>query len=536
MIRLFIFNNASRAAGYGIGTYIRQLSGAMSSIPGTDVAFVEMYSDEEEFRIIEDSVGRSHMVIPRPESKMEDEPYCRSVFYLLARHIEANDGDRLIFQFNYFQHLPIALLLKGRYPGCRIVFTVHYLGWCFALNGNIRRFKEILEKDKDDHEEKDAGIIRSFHSEQMFLHLADLVIVLSRRTLELLEETYNVSGDKIRLIYNGSGNSLGKSVPESGRTPKNVVFVGRLDRIKGLGYLIGAFERVADRHPDVMLLITGEGDFEPYLEKSRKIHSRVSFLGKMDGDGLESLYEGAYIGVMPSFHEQCSYTAIEMMRHGIPIIGTDSTGLSEMLDATPQSRVHIDEESFSEGQFIEDLAERLDMLLTDRDLHDGISLILRARYLEMYTADKMAAESRLAMAGSMEKPESICSDYLQHMDRTMIQLIAGSPDISVDFFGMSGIGVYLWWRALCTAGNDPVRHALLMEHLIYFIDWLDEASQTENLPDEMAATLQSMEEHGFYRTAVRRMLSRCSISDAGMKMPDAGIITKNALRICNCRI
>ena len=45
MINIFIFNNASRAAGYGIGTYIRQLSEGFSAIPDTKVSFVEMYAD-----------------------------------------------------------------------------------------------------------------------------------------------------------------------------------------------------------------------------------------------------------------------------------------------------------------------------------------------------------------------------------------------------------------------------------------------------------------------------------------------------------
>lgn len=35
---------------------------------------------------------------------------------------------------------------------------------------------------------------------------------------------------------------------------------------------------------------------------------------------------------MPSFHEQCSYVAIEMLMHGLPLIGTGSTGLKEMVE------------------------------------------------------------------------------------------------------------------------------------------------------------------------------------------------------------
>lgn len=150
---------------------------------------------------------------------------------------------------------------------------------------------------------------------------------------------------------------------------RNILFVGRLDEIKGLKYLILAFEEIAGKHPDTHLVIVGDGDFQPYLVQGRKLKERVAFLGKMQYDEVDDVYKSAYIGVMPSFHEQCSYTAIEMMRHGIPIVGTDSTGLGEMLDGTPQLRVHIDEDSFNEDTFVMQIAFRLDLLLSDENAY-----------------------------------------------------------------------------------------------------------------------------------------------------------------------
>ena len=50
----------------------------------------------------------------------------------------------------------------------------------------------------------------------------------------------------------------------------------------------------------------------------------------MDKNLLFEFYQIADVGVMPSFHEQCSYVAIEMMMMGVPLITSDSTGLKEM--------------------------------------------------------------------------------------------------------------------------------------------------------------------------------------------------------------
>ena len=149
MINIFIFNNASRAAGYGIGTYIRQLSEGFSAIPDTKVSFVEMYAETKEFSVNVDDSGHTHYLIPPLKSAMESEAYYRSIFYFLARSIAICENERTVFQFNYFQHYLLAVLLKAWYPQSLIVFTVHYLNWCFELNGNVKYMKKSLQNTMD---------------------------------------------------------------------------------------------------------------------------------------------------------------------------------------------------------------------------------------------------------------------------------------------------------------------------------------------------------------------------------------------------
>lgn len=38
------------------------------------------------------------------------------------------------------------------------------------------------------------------------------------------------------------------------------------------------------------------------------------------------------ITFLPSCQEQCSYVGIEMLMHGIPLVGTDAMGISEMIE------------------------------------------------------------------------------------------------------------------------------------------------------------------------------------------------------------
>ena len=294
MARLFIFNNASRAAHYGIGTYVRQLVEGWTACPGVEVSLVDMSSDVEEYTIADDAQGIRHYQIPSQASNMESEGHCRRAFYFLARHIAAGSGERLVFHFNYFQHFPLAVLLKGQYFDSRILLAVHYLGWCFALKGNKTELRRIMAKDYRPADDTESQIRNGVELEKRFLHFADEVIALSRDTQEFLATDYGVVADKVHLVYNGMGGDLCRERVAASPASRVVLFVGRLDEIKGLDFLIDAFRRLAGKHPDIRLVVAGDGDFQRYLSRSRDLQGRVSFLGRMEGEELEEVYRSAY--------------------------------------------------------------------------------------------------------------------------------------------------------------------------------------------------------------------------------------------------
>lgn len=542
MTHIFIFNNASRAAGYGIGTYVRQLSDGLSSISDMRVSLVEMYADTKDFSISDDENGIRHYLIPPPHSNVENEIYCRIIFYFLARSIEADETDKMMFQFNYFQHYPLALLLKAWHNNSCIVMTVHYMNWCFELSGNLQRMRKIVAEGYEPDDDKERRVSSSFTSERVFLHLADIVLALSSRTKEILTDDYNVSAYKIHLVYNGLGDSAcRRPVPfDSKHVRRNVLYVGRLDEIKGLKYLISAFEKVAKKHADIQLVIVGDGDFQPYMKQCRKILGRVSFLGKMQSDEVDKAYSSAYIGVMPSFHEQCSYTAIEMMRHGIPVVGTDSTGLAEMLDSTPELRVHIDEENFSEDEFVSQIASRMDLLLSDDTVCRVASVAVRKQYEERYTQTVMIRNVQdAAQILQVHSAGFVSPDYLPHIDEQMINLINRHPDINLDFYGMTGIGIYLWWRVL-QLEKDAAAHAnqlaVIKEHLVYYLDWVNEVIDDAPLGDELYEMLISMSEYAFYPTMAGNILRKGKKPHGITNFPSEDEIFRNSLKICTCKI
>lgn len=61
----YIINNASRAASYGIGTYVRQLTEQLIKLPSIEVYHIDLYSEHKEFCITVDDVGVTHLCHPR---------------------------------------------------------------------------------------------------------------------------------------------------------------------------------------------------------------------------------------------------------------------------------------------------------------------------------------------------------------------------------------------------------------------------------------------------------------------------------------
>ena len=111
-----------------------------------------------------------------------------------------------------------------------------------------------------------------------------------------------------------------------------LVFVGRLDIVKGIDILIKSVKHIIEKHPNLRLIVAGDGDFSKYLSVSSPIWTKITFTGFLSKKNLQELYMIADIGIIPSLHEEFGYVAIEMMSYKISIIANDTTGLSEIID------------------------------------------------------------------------------------------------------------------------------------------------------------------------------------------------------------
>lgn len=118
---------------------------------------------------------------------------------------------------------------------------------------------------------------------------------------------------------------------------KIIVVVGSIKEIKGSDILLNAFiqlkkDYVVDNH--VYLIYAGDGDLRQSLEvtvKEHKIVENVIFLGKVPYEQIPEIFKIADIFIIPSWFEGNSISLLEAMFNGLPIIGSDTRGINNII-------------------------------------------------------------------------------------------------------------------------------------------------------------------------------------------------------------
>lgn len=113
-----------------------------------------------------------------------------------------------------------------------------------------------------------------------------------------------------------------------------LLFVGRLNLIKGPDMLLQAFSNIKDRYGDIDLVFVGPDDGLLGELKSvvqlQGVESRVHFIGYLGGAEKSDAYHAAEMLVIPSRHEAMSIVALEAGICGTPVLLTDQCGFNQL--------------------------------------------------------------------------------------------------------------------------------------------------------------------------------------------------------------
>ncbi len=134
--------------------------------------------------------------------------------------------------------------------------------------------------------------------------------------------------DQISVIYNGGEQ---KSCPTKNREPF-ILWLGRLQKYKGVLDSCLAFQKIADEFPDHKLIIAGDGPFRHVVEKwisNNDLGDRINLLGFVSAEKKESLLQSCQFLLQSSYKEGWGLTVIEANSYGTPVLANNAPGLCE---------------------------------------------------------------------------------------------------------------------------------------------------------------------------------------------------------------
>jgi glycosyltransferase involved in cell wall biosynthesis len=134
-----------------------------------------------------------------------------------------------------------------------------------------------------------------------------------------------------------------------------VLFMGRLNPIKGLDILLPAFQKIAHENTDAVLVLAGpdENNFKKVLEEKIKelgIEGRVIFTGLLHTEEKYSAFSACDIFTLPSYSESFGMAALEAMFFGKPVVLTEGVALAPFVSRAGAGEISAqNEKSLSEA-------------------------------------------------------------------------------------------------------------------------------------------------------------------------------------------
>jgi glycosyltransferase involved in cell wall biosynthesis len=195
------------------------------------------------------------------------------------------------------------------------------------------------------------------------------------------------------------------------------LFVGRLEKIKGVQTLIPVFRRLEN----IDLVIAGSGTYEAELRSMADGAGNILFVGRMEHGRLQALYRAALATIVPSLcYETFGVVVAESFSVGTPVIVYAQSSLEEIVRL------------YGGGL----------MYRTDDELHGAI----KCMWTDSMLRERLGCEGRAAYEAEFAE-----APFLRHYLAVVYELLARKragkpveqPDVTADLPLLAGRPVFL---------------------------------------------------------------------------------------------
>lgn len=332
----------------GVGVYAKNLIEHLIRIPDGPHFFVLAQDDDPDFEF-------------------------KSQFNVTAIRVPARFFRKLPFRFLLEQIALPFLLAKNRID---VVHSLHYsfplmrLGTKQVVTVHDMTFFHMAEV----HEPVKIAYFRSFI--RGAVRFSDKIIFVSHSTMRDCVARLGAVRGSAEVIYLGKSEAFHSKLDEIevwrvrrkfGLETDFVLYLGTIEPRKNLARLVSAFAALADRHPNLLLVIAGMKGwmYDDLLETIDKfdMKSRVIFTGFVPEEEKPFLMAGATVFVYPSLYEGFGIPVLEALACGVPTLTSRVSSLPEVVGDAALMVDPLD---------LEEISSALERLLSDGDLRDRL--------------------------------------------------------------------------------------------------------------------------------------------------------------------
>ncbi len=254
-------------------------------------------------------------------------------------------------------------------------------------------------------EQLGRGYDASAWIEKTAIEMADAVIAVSEETKQDVLKYFDVSEDKIKVIYNGINLQEYKVTTEIStlekygldKTKPFVLFVGRITRQKGIIHLVNAIKYI-DPETQVVLCAGAPDtkeigkEMEDSVNEVKKTRDNVIWIAEMlSKKEVIQLYSHADVFCCPSIYEPFGIINIEAMACETAVVASAVGGIKEVVvDGETGILVPLDQhqvapfEPINPEQFSRDLAHGINTIIENKSLKKQMAKNGRKRVEEFF--------------------------------------------------------------------------------------------------------------------------------------------------------
>lgn len=178
-----------------------------------------------------------------------------------------------------------------------------------------------------------------------------------------------------------------------------LLFVGRFDKIKGGDLVVRAFQLLLAQRPGLRLIFVGpdrglllaSGEtvhFEQFVKSLNdpNLSHAISYRGQLGANDVAALRPTALLTIVASRRESQGYTALEAMLQACPVVCTDTSGLSEVVEHGVTGLKALPEDP-------NDLAEQIRLIVDNPALGRSLGLAGREYVLNNHGPSTVVAQT-----------------------------------------------------------------------------------------------------------------------------------------------